>query len=101
MDAVAALTQTISRTTDAANLYGVTKSEIADAAATVASLDRHQRHAYATTAVLGTLVSIAGQHQAECDRDGCRTCAAVRTGLAGTIAGLRLLVSDAGEKVAR
>lgn len=94
MDAAAALTYTIARTKVSADVYGVTAAQLAEAAAAVHALDHAQRNAYATTTVLGTLVGIAGEHQAECERDDCRTCDAVRVGLAGTIAGLRTLLSE-------
>src|ERR1051326_2783404 len=94
MDAAAALTYTIARTEVSADVYGITPAQLAEAAAAVNALDPDQRGAYAPTTVLGTLVGIAGEHQAECDRDQCRTCTAVRVGLAGTIAGLRTLLAE-------
>lgn len=40
------------------------------------------------------LLGIAGSHRATCDRQGCRTCASIRHGLASTLAALRVLAEQ-------
>ncbi|GAA0494062.1 hypothetical protein Ade02nite_20750 [Paractinoplanes deccanensis] len=91
MNAVDALNLTIARTDATADLYGVTPAELDAGAKTLAGLDWQERNAFAASSVLGTIVAIAGEHQAECRRPDCRTCDAVRSGLATTLAGLRTL----------
>lgn len=104
MNAVDCLNLTIARTDATADLYGVTPAELAEGTKVLAGLDWQERNAYAASSVLGTIVAIAGEHQAECRRPECRTCDAVRTGLAATLAGLKILrreTTDRGQAPGR
>lgn len=52
------------------------------------------RDGWAVAGMQRALLDVACQHRADCDQNGCRTCASIRYGLASTLAGLRVLVDD-------
>ncbi|WP_433293185.1 hypothetical protein ACQP2F_29985 [Actinoplanes sp. CA-030573] len=60
------------------------------------------RHGFLPGAMQRTILDVAAQHHAECDREHCRTCDTIRHGLTTTLAALRVAVAaERGPRLVR
>jgi hypothetical protein len=60
------------------------------------------RDGFLAAALQRTILDVAAQHHAECDRPQCRTCDTIRYGLTTTLAALRVaIVAERGPRLVR
>jgi hypothetical protein len=100
LDTVQALDVTIHQADEAANLFGVSPTQVAASLRDVGHLDQPGGSAHAAETALEALIGVAKTHRQACGLRRCPMCTAIRHAIAANLATLRAMRMDAIERSA-